>query len=319
MLKQCSTYWIAKMNDHNLKISDKQLSDKVFQSLINSELDAFIIADENSNIIRWNSAAETLFGNPREHVLGKNLHQILVPEETRERAINAYNHFKGTGAGPLINSVIEMDALHRSGDIIPVSMSISAFESDGKWFSQAILRSIGRRKELESEMRRLATRDALTGAYNREIMFAHGKRELSRAMRYGSTLSVVLIDIDQLNVINERWGYYFGDQVIKTLTDFLLDNCRHSDVVGRFSSKEVLILLPETDVSMAFMVAEKWRITIKSLDVKADGALINFNCSIGVSGLSNEDQFEALLKKVESNLLQSKALGGDKVTCNDKY
>jgi len=296
-----------------------QFSENIVQSLIDSELDAFIMADENGNIIAWNSAAETLFGHPHEHVLGKSLHEILVPEESQSRAINAYAHFKGTGAGPLVNSVIEIDALHRTGEVIPVSMSISAFKADGKWYSQALLRSIGRRKEIESEMRRLATLDALTGIYNREVMFAHGNRELSRAIRYGSTLSLALIDIDNLNEINDRWGYYHGDQVIKSLTDFLQENCRHSDVIGRFSSKEILVLLPETDVSMAFMVAEKWRIAIKSLEVKADSSVIKFNCSFGVSGLSNEDQIEHLLKKVESNLLKSKELGGDKVTCNDKY
>ncbi len=300
-------------------MNNNHLSEGIFQALVESDLDAFVVADEDSKIIVWNTAAETLFGYPSEHVIGQKLHTILVPEDSRDRAINAYAHFKGTGAGPFVNSVVEIDALHRSGELIPVSLSLTAIEIDNKWYSQAIVRSIGRRKEIESEMRRLATRDAMTGIYNREVMFAHGKREISRAIRYGNSFSLILVDIDQLNEINEKWGHFAGDEVIKSLTNFMLENCRHSDVVGRFSSEEILILLPETDVSMAFMVAEKWRMSVKSLEVKTDGAHIKFNCSFGVSGLANEDRFEPLLKKVESNLLQAKTAGGDRVICNDEY
>jgi len=207
----------------------------------------------------------------------------------------------------------------RNGHLFPVEISLSATLIEDKWFSQAIVRSVGRRKEIEAEMKRLATTDPLTGIYNRETMFSHGKRELSRAMRYGHSLSLVLIDIDQLKQINDESGHYAGDEIIKTLSDLLLESCRQSDVLGRLSSKEFLLILPETDVAMTHQVAEKWRATIEELDITVDGESIHFTCSIAISGLSNEDRFEVLLKKVETKLEKAKVSGGNQVVSNDEY
>jgi diguanylate cyclase (GGDEF)-like protein len=128
-----------------------------------------------------------------------------------------------------------------------------------------------------------------------------------------------LLDIDQLKQINEESGHYAGDQVIKGLSAFLLDSCRQSDVIGRLSGKEFLLILPETEVGTAYMVAEKWRASIDDLNITVDGVDIDFTCSIGVSGLGNEDRFEILLKKVEANLQQAKISGGNQVVSNDQY
>lgn len=291
----------------------------VCQTLLDSTLDTFIVADENSKIVFWNAAAEIMFGHPKESAIGCYIHELVVPVDARKRAKNAFAHFQQTGAGPLINNVVEIEALHRNGHLFPVEISLSATLIEDKHYSQAIVRSISRRKEVEAEMKRLVTTDPLTGIYNRETMFAHGKREVSRTMRYGNRLSVVLLDIDQLKLINDASGHYAGDQIIKALSVFLLDNCRQSDVIGRLSGKEFLLILPETEVSMAYMVAEKWRAAIDDLNVTVDGVNIDFTCSIGVSGLGNEDRFEVLLKKVEENLQQAKISGGNQVVSNDKY
>lgn len=291
----------------------------VCQTLLESTLDAFVVADGEGKIVFWNAAAEVMFGHPRERAIGQYIHELVVPQDARERAKNAFAHFQTTGAGPLINNVVEIEALHRNGHPFPVEISLSSTLIDENWYSQAIIRSIGRRREVEAEMKRLATTDPLTGVYNRESMFSHGKRELSRAMRYGNSLSMVLMDIDQLKTINTTYGHYIGDQVIKTLTEFLLKSCRQSDVLGRLSSKELLIILPETDVNMAYIVAEKWRASIEEMSIEIDDIEVKFSCSVGVSGLANEDRFEVLLKKLETNLQQAKVSGGNQVVSNEQY
>ena len=75
----------------------------------------------------------------------------------------------------------------------------------------------------------------------------------------------------------------------------------------------LLLLLPETEVSMAVMVAEKWLTTVRQATVNIDGVDIHFTCSIGVSSLTNEDRFDVLLQKVEANIQQAKATGGNKI------
>jgi len=292
------------------------LQRSICQTLLNSELDAFIVADGDSRIVFWNTAAEIMFGHPREHAIGQYLHELIAPEDIQERAKDAFAHFRATGSGSFINNVVEMDALHKSGNLFPVEISLSATPVEGEWFAQAIVRSIGRRKENEAEMQRLITTDALTGIFNRKSMFEHGNREISRALRYGHHLSLVLFDIDQLKEINEKSGHYAGDQVIQVLAEFIKKNCRYSDIAGRLSGEELLILLPETDVRMAAVVAEKWRVEIRALEIEiSEDESLNFNCSIGVSSLENEDRFDVVLDKAEANLQEAKALGGNTVVC----
>ncbi len=289
------------------------LEQGICQTLLASELYAFIVADSDSCIVFWNAGAEVLFGYPREQVLGQNLHELIVPEDVQERARDAFNYFCETGTGPLIDRVIEIDALHRDGNTFPVELALSANCIDEVWFSQAMVIGVGRRKEVEAEMKRLATTDPLTGVFNRENMFNHGRRELSRAIRYKHNLSLVLIEIDQLREINKKFGHYSGDAVIQTLTDFLKKNCRQSDIIGRLGSNEILLLLPETEVKPATDVAEKWRAGVEVLQVHVDKKLIQINCSFGVSSMEDEDKFEVVLNKVKSNLQEAKASGGNRV------
>ncbi|MCP4123090.1 MAG: diguanylate cyclase [Bacteroidetes bacterium] len=297
------------------KSENQLLQQGIYQSLLANEHDAFIVIDNNTRIVVWNAAAELMFGHPREHAMGCYVHELLAPETVQERARDAFNFFRETGTGPLVNSVVEIDALHRDGHLFPVEISLTAHQINDAWFSQAIIRSIGRQKEVEAEMHRLATTDPLTGVYNRENMFGHGNREISRAIRYGHNLSVALFDIDQLKEINENSGHYAGDKVIQRLADFLKKNCRQSDVIGRLSGEEILVLLPETSVIVACTVAEKWREGIERLQINLDSEDIKFSCSIGVSALENEDKFSAILKKAEDNLEEAKALGGNTVVC----
>jgi len=297
----------------------QDLAQGICKTLLNSELDAFIVIDGDSRIVFWNAAAETMFGYTREHALDKTIHELITPENNQQRAKDAFAHYRATGSGTLINNIVEIEALHRSGRLFPVEVSLSATQIDGVWFAQAIVRNIDRRKEVEAEMKRLTTMDALTGIYNRKSMFDHGKRELSRAIRYGNSLSLIILDIDKLKEINDNHGQFAGDQVIQALANFLLEHCRTSDIVGRLSSEEMLLLLPETEVSMAAMVAEKWRDGIAQLRVNVGDKDIKFRCSIGVSSLENEDNFEIVLNKAGNSLGDAKDLGGDTVVCRGTH
>ena len=299
------------------KSEEQSFAQNICQTLLDSELDAFIVVDGDGKIVFWNAAAETMFGHPREHALKRYIHELVVPENTRERAKEAFSHFSKTGEGTLINNVVEIEALHRSGHSFTVEISLSATQVGEARFSQAIVRSVGGRKEAEAEMQRLATTDALTGVFNRKSMFDHGTRELSRAKRYSHSLSMVIVDIDQLMKINVKSGHFAGDQVIRSLTDFLKEACRHSDIIGRLSGEEFLLLLPETEEKMALMVADKWRKGVEQIQIRDGDGNITFSCSIGVGSLKDEERFDDLLKKVEANLQQAKSSGGNTVVGNE--
>ena len=92
------------------KSESRSLEQSICQTLLESELDAFIVADGDSKIVFWNAAAETMFGYPREHALGHSVHELIVPESAQERAKDSFRYFRETGLGPMINNIVEIEA-----------------------------------------------------------------------------------------------------------------------------------------------------------------------------------------------------------------
>lgn len=114
--------------------------------------DAFVSIDANGGITEWNQEAEETFGWPRAHVLGLPLDQVLIPAEHRHAHNRGFSHFLGSGMGPVIGQRIEVMALHRTGRLIPVELSVSALKEGGQWIAHAFMRDISDRKAWEEKL-----------------------------------------------------------------------------------------------------------------------------------------------------------------------
>ncbi|PAM65555.1 hypothetical protein CEK00_21360, partial [Stenotrophomonas maltophilia] len=114
--------------------------------------DAFVSIDAGGAITEWNKEAEETFGWPRAHVLGLRLDQVLIPAEHREAHNRGFARFLGSGMGPVIGQRIEVIALHRTGRLIPVELSVSALKEGGQWIAHAFLRDISERKASEEKL-----------------------------------------------------------------------------------------------------------------------------------------------------------------------
>ena len=92
----------------------------------------------------------------------------------------------------------------------------------------------------------VSSRDALTGLYNRWFVIEKIDSEMNRALRHGSPMSLLMLDIDHFKRVNDTWGHGAGDQVLKAIGKLLRDSCRVYDVPGRYGGEEFCIVLPET-------------------------------------------------------------------------
>ena len=92
----------------------------------------------------------------------------------------------------------------------------------------------------------VSSRDALTGLYNRWFVIEKIDSEMNRALRHGSPMSLLMLDIDHFKRINDTWGHSAGDQVLQAIGKLLRDSCRVYDVPGRYGGEEFCIVLPET-------------------------------------------------------------------------
>lgn len=160
--------------------------------------------------------------------------------------------------------------------------------------------------------------DSLTGLYNRRHLQHRLTQEVTRAQRYGQTLSCLFVDADNFKRINDRYGHAVGDQALVALAQRLRARLRASDLPTRYGGEEFAVLLPETDLSNALLLAEQIRAEIGATTVTLEtGEQIVMTVSIGVAELDPLDQRpgagDALLRAADGAVYRAKAAGRDRV------
>lgn len=109
---------------------------------------------------------------------------------------------------------------------------------------------------------RMSTVDSLTGLYNRTFFFSALEREIARGDRSGRAFCLVMLDLDDLKSLNDRFGHVAGDQVLRSVADTIRGGVRKIDVAARYGGDEFVALLPETDPTGGWVLAEKIRLTV---------------------------------------------------------
>jgi diguanylate cyclase (GGDEF)-like protein/PAS domain S-box-containing protein len=149
---------------------------------------------------------------------------------------------------------------------------------------EGIILDVSQRKALEDELSEMATRDALTGLFNRRETARLLDEEVARAERYQRSLSVLWIDLDHFKETNDRFGHAAGDRVLQCLSDLLAESVRSVDTVGRFGGEEFVVILPEMGRQGAEETAERLRCKAAESSCRIDnGPEIDITISIGVA------------------------------------
>lgn len=164
------------------------------------------------------------------------------------------------------------------------------------------------------ENRRLAFTDSLTGAYNRRFLMKHLPREYERSRRHQHPLAVLVCDIDHFKLINDGYGHAAGDTVLQEITRRLTEALRSSDWVVRAGGEEFVVVLPETDLDGAGVVAEKLRAEIAAHPVTSGALVVPVKVSVGYSAVATDEElerfsFDELLRTADSRLHEAKLEG----------
>jgi diguanylate cyclase (GGDEF)-like protein len=159
-------------------------------------------------------------------------------------------------------------------------------------------------------LRRRVMRDSLTGAASRDFIIEQTRGEIERSLRSGSTLCLMVIDLDRFKPINDELGHALGDRTLARVHDAARGVLRASDVLARYGGDEFVALLPDTELDIAVEVAERVRTAIGRIEV-VDGRPLT--ASIGVSELVADDGFETLFERADLALYEAKRSGRDAV------
>ena len=161
---------------------------------------------------------------------------------------------------------------------------------------------------------RLSTTDALTGLANRAYLMAAIEREVERGTRYGRGFCLLMADLDNLKEVNDSYGHRAGDRALAGVADVIRGGVRRIDTTARLGGDEFVVLLPETDPTGAFVVAEKIRQGVSSMaQIERDGP-IHVSVSIGlVAWPGDGGTLDALMEAVDEAMYAAKQRGKNRI------
>lgn len=194
------------------------------------------------------------------------------------------------------------------GAVVAATVFIGMLVSISAMLTARLVQTI---RKHEAELEELSQRDALTHLYNRRHLLFRLEAELAR-MRRGHALSVVMIDLDGFKRVNDRQGHVRGDALLVELSGALSGAVRETDVVGRYGGDEFLIILPDTELAEAQLVAD--RVT---KEVYRAGATFDpvtpVTASVGIGLGEPSDSVRALVQRADENAYRAKQGGGNRV------
>lgn len=175
-----------------------------------------------------------------------------------------------------------------------------------------------RMERVNEELERTATLDSLTGLANRRLFDERFAEEVARSARYGSHLSLLMIDVDGFKEINDRFGHPTGDSVLCAIGKILAHETRETDISVRYGGDEFAVILPGIGKTVAYAVAEKLRVAVSDLSLESvgedNGETLHVTVSCGVSAINGvPTEPLTMMEAADSALYQAKQSGRDRV------
>ena len=175
---------------------------------------------------------------------------------------------------------------------------------------------ISERKRLENQLQHLADRDALTGLFSRRRFQEELEREVSRARRHGRPGALMLLDLDGFKLVNDTFGHAAGDELLTRIGNALRNILRDSDVLARIGGDEFALILPDTDVAAARVVADKLIDAVREYgSVSREGRRAAVTVSVGITPVSGGPALDAAKLLIEADLAMyhAKESGKDRI------
>ena len=284
-------------------------TEQSFRALAELAKDAIITVDIHGTTTFCNASAEHMFGYSEQEILGQPFTMLLSERNPMREAMDE-GSFDPARIMPKLRTNMELMGRRRDGSEFPIEFSASHWKVQGQTNFAAIVRDVAERTRLEQVVLEMAQTDHRTGLSNRRSGEEAIRREVARALRYGSAVSVVLLDIDHFKRINDSAGHAGGDEVLERLGELLRQRLRATDTPIRWGGEEFLVLLPATDLDSAFRLAEMLRGLIES---NAFNVVPQVTVSAGVATLAPNEHGEQLIGRADAKLYEAKNAGRNRV------
>ncbi|MBI2486193.1 MAG: GGDEF domain-containing protein [Deltaproteobacteria bacterium] len=173
--------------------------------------------------------------------------------------------------------------------------------------------------ELIQSLEKTSMTDYLTGVYNRYSCEMRLREDVARARRVGETMSLVMLDIDDFKLINDRYGHDNGDTCLRQTVDIIRNNIRQGDWLARWGGDEFILMLFNSDEESSVKTMERIGFALGDKSITTQQSQISLTLSIGICQYNGEDEPDTLFKKVDIALLQAKRRGKGQIVAFSNF
>ncbi|SEL28407.1 sensor domain-containing diguanylate cyclase [Halomonas daqiaonensis] len=314
------------------EIGTQRMRLRLFERTMESINDAVIITDARRHddpIIWVNDTFETLFGYSRDEAIGRNCrflqhgddHQEGVREVRdalrRQQPVRTLVRNYRRDGQPLwieLSLAPVSDSHGRVTHFVGVQHDLTELKRAEEELEHRVAERTQALQEANARLTQQAATDWLTGAANRRQLMRQARRELARAQRNGTPLSLLCLDLDHFKTVNDVHGHQVGDQVLKQVASTMQQNLRPSDLLARVGGEEFQVLLPDADNQQAGEIAERIRSALHDLEIKLNDKVLKITVSVGCAQMGQDGKdIDSLMRVGDQRLYEAKALGRDRV------
>jgi len=254
-------------------------------------------------IIFVNTRFAELIGLPREKLIGSRARDYYLDSHQRLRVLE---RLRGGGG------VTNMEVQFRRADGSPfwTLFTVNQAVIQGTAVNLAWIYDYTERRSMEEALRDMASRDPLTGIFNRRSFMDMARAQLARAHRFHEPLSVFVLDVDHFKRINDTFGHATGDDALRMVAAGCQAILREYDILGRLGGEEFVVVLPGATADESRVVAERVRRHLARMPIEAPDGTFRLTVSIGIAGLEGAtDTLERAIHRADLALYRAKHLG----------
>lgn len=290
-----------------------------------------VVIDLEMNVKVWNGFMENHSGLLTKHVVDRKLDELFsdIPKDwlqkkldtiyvLKNKAFTTWEQrpylFKFKSYRPITSTA---EFMYQNVTFLPLTDITQQVTQVCMIIYDVTDVALNKKMALEANLKleHLSHTDTLTQLHNQSYWRECCSQEYKRHTRTQQPTSLIMLDIDHFKKVNDSYGHPFGDKVIKAVADCIRNNIRGTDFAGRYGGEEFTVILVDTELESAKIVAERIRTSIEALELKYQGKIVKITSSFGIAHITeNIPDYQAWIETVDLGLYIAKDTGRNKIS-----